>query len=594
MRSFAGFVGEQGSRPDVRLLQHLGEAIRLPVSSAPDVRTEQSWGAAVVAHRDELDGQLIVGDGGAWLAGSIRLDDRLALVRELGDVPAAVDDYELVFRAWRHWGRACVEHLFGDYSFVVWNGATRELLAVRDRSGTRPFYFARAGRALIFSDTLNAMLAHPGVDLGQLDDNVVAEYLSYGVGEDAAATIYAEVRRLPPGHLFLFKPGDELVVRQYWTPTAPAGEPPRGDFGPHLEAALNAAIRDRVRGDAAMVFMSGGLDSTTLAALAHEALPALRITAGTSVYRSRIPDVEERYAVEAARSIGIPIHCFPMDDYSPLGALEAGLWLPEPGPLLMASMTRDVYAFAAERAAVAFHGHPADALLVPELTPFLRYLLHRGRILRLTAALLDYVRIRRRLPYFLLTQWVRPVARRFGAERQPAWLNPSFAHRLETSRVSPTQAEARGFRPHAVSALRSGIWSSYYEWAHPLMTGAAIELAYPFNDLRVMDVLLAAEPIPAMVDKHVLREMLRGRVSEMIRTRAKTSLQGDPWTMALRPDERFPMKASAAYVDASRFAEECRSAGSLADMRLRAVAFDYWLAELPERVRMARQWHNLA
>lgn len=599
MRSFAGIVAEEGGSPDASLLRHLGAAIRLPASTSAVLRLDQCCGLAVVAHRGDAGGALIARDGEAWLAGTIRLDDRRSLARDLGDFTPSASDCELVLRAWRRRGSGVVVRLFGDYSFVVWDGTARELLCVRDRFGVRPFYYAQVGRSLAFSDSLAAILAHPGTNVGELDDGAVADYLTHGVSRDSAATIFARVRRLPPGHLILHRPGGEIIVRQYWIPDEPPDEPnvprPRDDLPARLESVLEDAIRDRVTGANAMVFMSGGLDSTTIAALAHEALPHLPLTAGTSVYRTRIDDVEETYASEAARSIGIPIHFFPLDEYSPLGALETGCWLPEPGPLLMAPMTRAIYAFAATVAPVAFHGHPADALLLGEFAPFLMGMLRRGELLRFAAALISYTRTRRRPPYFVVRHLMGAEVREPQAAALPDWFDRSFVRRLD-ARPLQSQADSanRGWRPRAIAALRSPIWSSYFEWAHPLMTGAAIELAYPWCDLRVVDLLLAAEPIPALVDKHVLREILRGRISDTVRRRGKTPLRGDPWTVSPAPDPLLRIDAATPYIDGSRFAEACRAAGGLADRTLRAVALEYWLRELPGRVRLARRRTRLS
>lgn len=180
------------------------------------------------------------------------------------------------------------------------------------------------------------------------------------MSNDYEATIYAQVRRLPPAHTLSIRRGS-LLVRRYWT--LPEGQSPRRDAPERLEAALEAAVADRAAKPSAIVFMSGGLDSTSIAALTREQRPNIRLQAFTSVYRTRIADTEEPYAVEAARSIGIPIRLFALDDYAPLDVIEQGLWTADPGPLLTASMTRDIYSVAARDAPVALHGHPADALL---------------------------------------------------------------------------------------------------------------------------------------------------------------------------------------------------------------------------------------
>jgi asparagine synthetase B (glutamine-hydrolysing) len=518
MRSFAGVLQFDDSRPDPRLLRHLGGILRLDASSAPVLDGDEHCGIVTVLH------------------------DARRQEAEVADANA-------------------LARLHTEFSFAVWDGERKELFCARDRFGVRPLYYARTAGALVFSDSLEAVLAHPDVRAEALDEQAVADYLAGGVTLDVERTIYAEVRRLPPAHFFRCGLDGRIALERYWT--IPSRAPARRrDALETLEAALQAAIADRITGSSAVVFMSGGLDSPLLAALTSEVRPETRLLAGTSVYRTRIADVEEAYAVEAARSIGIEIRLFPLDEYPPLQALGANIWTPEPGPLLTAPMTRDLYRAAAEHAPVALHGHPADAVLSVDLTAYLRALPPMHRI----AELVRYTAFRRRPPYFFFRR------RRAPAQMPPpAWL---LARREPVTAVE--------------DPLASPIWSSYFEWAHPLATHAPIELVYPWCDARVVEAARALEPIPWLVDKHAARELLRGRVIERIRRRRKTYLAGDPWRAELPAGSGLDIEAAAAFIDPLRFRETCRADGFLADRTLRAVAFESWLRKLPGAIGRLR------
>lgn len=522
MRSFAGVLHFDGAPPDPHLLQHLGSIISLETSSAPVITADDRCGIVVVTHyRDAAAGA--------------------APSTGFGPAPASL------------------ANVHTEFSFALWDAQRRELFCARDRFGVRPFYYARTQRALVFSDSLDAVIAHPDVAFDELDEGAVADYLSSGATDDAAATIYAQVRRLPAAHVLRCGEDGRVMLERYWT--LPAREPrPRRDAVEHLEAALKSAIADRVAGSSAVVFMSGGLDSTLLAALTREVRPETKLLAGTSVYRSRIADVEEPFAVEAARSIGIPIRTFPLDGYPPLQALDADIWTAEPGPLLTAPMTRDIYRAAAEHAPLALHGHPADAVLYENLRSYLRSL----RWTRRVKELIRYTVWRRRLPYFFF----RPV-RAAVHTPPPPWL----LARRAAANVS-------------LDPLVSPGWSSYFEWAHPLSTRAPIELVYPWCDARVVEAARALEAIPWLVDKRVVREMLRGRVSERIRRRRKSFLAGDPWRADLPPD--LSISASLQYVEPRRFREACLADGFVSDRTLRALAFESWLRKLPRAVNRFR------
>lgn len=434
---------------------------------------------------------------------------------------------------------------------------TEQLIGTRDPFGTRPFYYARTPGALVHSESLETVLAHPDVAL-DLDEQAVADYLAGGVLSDPEATIYANVRRLPPAHTLHRDDAGRITIERYWT-VPPRQPKPRRNAVAHLEAALKQAIAERVHGPAAVVFMSGGLDSTLLAALTREVRPDTQLLAGTSVYRTRIADVEESFADEAARSIGIPIRKFVLDEYPPLQALEDDVWTAEPGPMLTAPMTRDIYRQAAEHAPIALHGHPADAVLSVDLTEYLRALPAKQRI----AEMIRYTIARRRPPYF------------FFRPRRPA-----------TPRSIPDWLRVRGEpRPHSDDPLESAAWSSYFEWAHQQFTHAPIEVVYPWSDVRVIEAARELEPIPWLVDKHIVREMLRGRVSERIRQRKKSFLGGDPWRAEL-PD--LEIEAASRFIDPDRFRDACRTAGFLSDQTLRAMAFESWLRKLPAAVARLR------
>jgi asparagine synthase (glutamine-hydrolysing) len=523
MRSFAGVLQTDGSPPDPSLLLHLGGILRLDVSSEPVLTMDDRCGIVVVTHDRNTTATPSTG---------------------FGPVPGSL------------------AQIHSEFSFAIWDASRRELFCARDRFGVRPFYYARTPRAFVFSDSLDAVIAHPEVRIDDLDERAVSDYLSGGVSGDAEGTIYAQVRRLPPAHRLRCSADGRVTLERYWT--LPACEPqPRRDAVEHLEAALKSAIADRVSGPAAVVFMSGGLDSTLLAALTREVRPETRLLAGTSVFRSRIADVEEPFAQEAAQSIGIPIRTFPLDGYPPLQAIDDDSWTAEPGPLLTAPMTREIYRAAAEHAPIALHGHPADAVLSADLTSYLRALPWTERVRQL----IRYTVWRHRPPYFFF----RP--RRAALHKpRPEWL-------LARSEPAANASD---------DALTSPIWSSYFEWAHPLFTRAPIELVYPWCDARVVEAARTLEPIPWLVDKRVAREMLRGRVSERIRLRRKSWIAGDAWRADLPAGRGFEIVAASQFIQPDRFREACRAAGFVSDQTLRAVAFEAWLRKLPRSVNRYR------
>ena len=223
---------------------------------------------------------------GLAVAADARLDDREALCDVLG-VPraarAGLADGTLILRAWRRWGRECPKHLLGDYAFALWDAEQRILFCARDHIGARPFYYAVAAEGFVFAGAVEGVLAGPGVS-GALDEASVAEYLTSIGLLTHTRTFFRAVRKLPPGHT-LAVPWDprqgavslRAPVRpeRYWRPEDAPRARPAGDdaYAEEFLALYTRAVRDRLRGSGPVgVHLSGGLDSSSIAALAAREL----------------------------------------------------------------------------------------------------------------------------------------------------------------------------------------------------------------------------------------------------------------------------------------------------------------------------------
>ena len=221
-------------------------------------------------------------EAGVTVAADARLDDRGALCDALG-VPrperAGLADADLVLRAWLRWGRDCPKRLLGDYAFAVWDTRGRRLFCARDPVGVRPFYYAVTARGFVFASAVEAVLAAPGVP-GALDEAMVAAHLTRPLVYGTAHTFFEAVRKLPPGHALTVEAealahGGALRPERYWRPEdAPLARPaPDGAFAEEFLALYARAVEDRLRGpDPVGVHLSGGLDTSGVAALAARAL----------------------------------------------------------------------------------------------------------------------------------------------------------------------------------------------------------------------------------------------------------------------------------------------------------------------------------
>jgi asparagine synthase (glutamine-hydrolysing) len=183
-------------------------------------------------------------------------------------------DTETIIHLYEDEGEACVHFLNGMFAFAIWDEGREQLLLARDRFGIKPLFYAWDGRRLLFGSEIKAILE--ALPQRQIDLEALHDYLSLNY-IPGPRTIYREIQRLQPGHRLV---ADKHGVRidQYWDmPPSPATAP-TGQRQMRTEAVaeellgrLRRAVAAQMISDVPLgVFLSGGLDSSTLVALMSE------------------------------------------------------------------------------------------------------------------------------------------------------------------------------------------------------------------------------------------------------------------------------------------------------------------------------------
>jgi asparagine synthase (glutamine-hydrolysing) len=176
-------------------------------------------------------------------------------------------DTETILHAWEEYGSECPTRFRGMFAFAIWNRRSRTLFCARDRMGIKPFYYVWDGRMFAFASEIKALLRHPGISAA-VDESVLAEYLAYGYSS-SERTLFAGIRKLLPGHRLTLTPG-ELQITRYWSPPDLQEVEPKPDeeWIRECEQRVTEAVRTRLMSDVPLgVFLSGGLDSSVVAAL---------------------------------------------------------------------------------------------------------------------------------------------------------------------------------------------------------------------------------------------------------------------------------------------------------------------------------------
>jgi asparagine synthase (glutamine-hydrolysing) len=267
---------------------------------------------------DEASGDALVYNGEIYgyraLAGELR---------SLGTPLRDRSDTEVLFQLIRREGvRAAVERIDGMFAFAYRDGATGTLFLVRDRFGEKPLYYGVTGGDIVFASEVPALQCHPAFVDGSLDRDAAYRFLLHEYLPGAVSG-WRGIAKLEPGCILTASNG-AIRIERYWLPRVePGGRiAEREDEAiDRLDELLSVSVRDRIVADVPVgVFLSGGLDSSLITALAVKAahdLTAFSVSVGRDSFD------ETPHAVAVARHLGVRHEVVRLDDADLLAAFDA-------------------------------------------------------------------------------------------------------------------------------------------------------------------------------------------------------------------------------------------------------------------------------
>jgi Asparagine synthase/Glutamine amidotransferase domain len=196
------------------------------------------------------------------------LHERAALAARVGSSTDS-SDAELIAAGWSRMGSSLLDGLRGFYAAVILDRRSGELTCIRDPLGVHPLFFARVPGGLLLSPSTNTLAAQPGV--GARLNRVLLADMFCRRWPDPQETFFDAVRRVPPGHLLRVTP-DRFECHRYWDP-APPGAPVDWADEEELEqfdSLLDQAVERCLGLGSTAIYLSGGLDSISVAAVATE------------------------------------------------------------------------------------------------------------------------------------------------------------------------------------------------------------------------------------------------------------------------------------------------------------------------------------
>lgn len=279
MCGIAGILySEPGRSVERAVLQSMGSAI---AHRGPDA--EGSWngpGVGLVHRRlsiiDLAGGDQPIGneDRSVQVVFNGEIYNYQSLRRELTDRGHRFrtnSDTEVLVHLYEEEGERLVERLRGMFAFALWDRRERRLLLARDRLGIKPLYVYRDAEKLLFGSEIKAVLAHPGVDR-KVSPEALEDYLAYGA-VPGPRSIFQRIEKLPPAHTLMVQASRlDAAPRRYWRLRfEPDLRPSLDEWAEAVRAKLAETVRAHLASDVPVgAFLSGGLDSGIVAALASE------------------------------------------------------------------------------------------------------------------------------------------------------------------------------------------------------------------------------------------------------------------------------------------------------------------------------------
>jgi asparagine synthase (glutamine-hydrolysing) len=488
-------------------------------------------------------------------------------------------------------GDELVAQLRGMFAFALWDGRARRLLLARDRLGIKPLFYVETADVLLFASEVKALFAAGlvarAIDRDSLDDLFSLSYPC------PPRTMFAGVRELRPGHLLSVTAGQPAgAPRRYWRAAFPRrGEHRRGrrrDLEAELRALLLATVGDHLMSDVPLAsYLSGGLDSSAIAALARAAAGAPPETLSIAFDEPRFDESE--HARVMAEALGGPLHTV-RADAAAAELLPAMIWSLELPLMVPGALGGLLLSAEARRRGlkVVLTGDGADEIMGG-------YDCFRGAALR-RAFDRPLARWLRPFAYRRLYQWAglpdgavelmlevqarpaRDIEHAFGG-LYPPWYD--IWQLLDVERDRLLGVDGRTVRP-ATAAPRelAALVRQDAAAMHPLDAALAFELEsrlpswilvisdrsamwngvearVPFLDHRVVDFVAALPPSLKMrfaQEKAILRGAMRGLLPEPIRRRRK-----QPFVTPVK--EWFFSPRAPAWVGEALSDEAVRAAG---------------------------------
>ena len=312
-----GIYGYLSSKEKVDpvILQGMGESLRHrgPDGEGEEIQQSAEWGLGLGHTRLSIIDLSPAGkqpmcneDGTIWITYNGEIYNFRELRAELernGHRFKSNSDTEVIIHLYEERGVRCLERLNGMFAFALWDRSEKTLFLARDRIGKKPLHYSLCDGGIVFGSEIKALLKHPKV-AREIDLGSLSKYLSYEY-VPAPDSIFKSIRKVRPGYFLLYKDG-AMRTEKYWDlPLSdnPIGYKTEDEYVDELREILERSVRSRLVADVPVgVFLSGGLDSSLVAAMAKRCNKDIECF---SIGFDEVSFDERKYAAKVAQSINL-------------------------------------------------------------------------------------------------------------------------------------------------------------------------------------------------------------------------------------------------------------------------------------------------
>ncbi|MBE6889780.1 MAG: asparagine synthase (glutamine-hydrolyzing) [Ruminococcaceae bacterium] len=282
-------------------------------------------------------------------------------------------DTEVVLKAFIQYGEDCAKLFNGIFAFAVWDSRKRRLFLCRDRIGVKPLFYSFVNGGLLFASEIKSLLQHPAVQ-PVITQQGVMEIMLMGPAKRVGGGVFRDISELPPAHYAYFD-SDGFTMASYWKLKAEAHTESFEETSAHIRELITDAVKRQLVSDVPLCcFLSGGLDSSIISAIAAEEFRkrGKKLSTWSIDYKdnhrnfkasSFQPDEDAPWIVKMAEFIGSNHTDVVLDTPALTDALDDAVLARDlPG---MADVDSSLYLFCKEikkRFAVALSGECADEI----------------------------------------------------------------------------------------------------------------------------------------------------------------------------------------------------------------------------------------